>query len=115
MTTTAIHWSSFSLHKDGNRPDEYEDAFAGNPKVGRFAVADGASESSFAALWAKLLVDGSTLPQPKTMSPMSLALNETISHPSATRSLTDFSTADQSIDLPNRVVFGMPENILYSN
>jgi hypothetical protein len=58
MTTTAIRWRAFALHKDGNRPDEYEDAYAGNPRVGRFAVADGASESSFAALWAKLLVDG---------------------------------------------------------
>jgi len=56
--TSAIHWRSFVLHKDGNAPDEYEDAFAGNPASGRFAVADGASESSFASLWAKLLVDG---------------------------------------------------------
>lgn len=56
--TSAIRWRSFFLHKDGNQPEEYEDAFAGNPKVGRFAVADGASESSFASLWAKLLVEG---------------------------------------------------------
>lgn len=58
MTATAIQWRSFVLHKDGNAPDEYEDALAGNPSVGRFAVADGASESSFAAQWAKLLVEG---------------------------------------------------------
>lgn len=59
MTATAsIRWRSYSLHKDGLQPDEYEDAFAGNPKTGRFAVADGASESSFASLWAKLLVEG---------------------------------------------------------
>ncbi len=58
MTTTALHWHSFALHKRGNQPDEYEDAFAGNPKSGRFAVADGASESSFADSWAKLLVEG---------------------------------------------------------
>lgn len=57
-TASSIRWRAFSLHKDGNQPDEYEDAFAGNPKVGRFAVADGASESSFASLWAKLLVEG---------------------------------------------------------
>ncbi len=49
---------SFALHKDGNEPDEYEDASAANPTAGRFAVADGASESSYASLWAKLLVDG---------------------------------------------------------
>lgn len=58
MTTTALRWRSFSLHKDGNKPDEYEDACAGNPLTGRFAVADGASESSFANLWARLLVEG---------------------------------------------------------
>lgn len=64
MTATAsIRWRSFFLHKDGNQPDEYEDAFAGNPKVGRFAVADGASESSFASLWAKLLVEGFVAPR----------------------------------------------------
>jgi protein phosphatase 2C-like protein len=57
-TASSIRWRSFTLHKDGNQPDEYEDACAGQPKVGRFAVADGASESSFASLWAKLLVEG---------------------------------------------------------
>jgi Protein phosphatase 2C len=56
--TSVIRWRSFTLHKDGNEPGEYEDALAGNPSSGRFAVADGASESSFAALWAKLLVEG---------------------------------------------------------
>jgi hypothetical protein len=56
--TPTIRWRSFALHREGNRPEEYEDAFAGNPETGRFAVADGASESSFASLWAKLLVDG---------------------------------------------------------
>jgi hypothetical protein len=54
----SIRWRSFSLHKEGNKPEEYEDAFAGNPKSGRFAIADGASESSFACLWAQLLVEG---------------------------------------------------------
>jgi hypothetical protein len=48
----------FHLHKEGNAAEEYEDAFAGNTKTGRFAVADGASESSFAGAWAKLLVEG---------------------------------------------------------
>ena len=40
------------------RRTEYEDAFAGDAERGRFAVADGASESSFAATWAKLLAEG---------------------------------------------------------
>lgn len=58
MTTTAIRCRSFFLHKDGNKADEYEDAFAGDTTLGRFAVADGATESSFARQWAKLLVEG---------------------------------------------------------
>jgi hypothetical protein len=51
-------WRAFHLAKRGNAADEYEDAFAGDPGRGRFAVADGASESSFAAEWARLLADG---------------------------------------------------------
>lgn len=67
MTTTpAIPWRSFALHKDGNAADEYEDACAGNPVAGRFAIADGASESSFAGFWAKLLVQGFVTARGKT-------------------------------------------------
>ncbi len=51
-------WRAFHTHKHGNAADEYEDAFAGDAIRGRFAVADGASESSFAAGWAKRLVEG---------------------------------------------------------
>jgi|SRR6185437_9168351 len=60
MSTNApeLRWHTFHTHKRGNAPDEYEDAFAGDPAKARFAVADGASESSFAATWAKLLVEG---------------------------------------------------------
>lgn len=53
-----LQWHPFSLPKRGHQASEYEDAFAGDPARGRFAVADGASESSFSGLWAKLLVDG---------------------------------------------------------
>ncbi len=52
-----LHWHAFHTHKRGNAPDEYEDAFAGDAAMARFAVADGASESSFTATWAKLLAD----------------------------------------------------------
>jgi hypothetical protein len=58
MSTNPLNWRSFTLPKRGHSAEEYEDAFAADPKIGRFAVADGASESSFASLWAKLLVDG---------------------------------------------------------
>jgi hypothetical protein len=61
-----IAWRAWSLCKRGNQSDEYEDAFAANPEAGRFAVADGASESSFAGLWARLLVEGYTRRLEKT-------------------------------------------------
>ena len=46
----------FSLTKRGNVDEEYEDAFAGDSATGRFAIADGATESSFAGSWARILV-----------------------------------------------------------
>jgi hypothetical protein len=52
------------LPKRGHTADEFEDAFALDAAAGRFAVADGASESSFAGLWARLLVDGFVRPAP---------------------------------------------------
>ena len=61
----AVKWRAFALPKRGNKVDEYEDAFDGSPKKGRFAVADGASESSFSGLWAKLLVEGFVHPGPR--------------------------------------------------
>jgi hypothetical protein len=49
-------WHAFRLAKAGHAPEEYEDAFAAG--ADRFAVADGASEASFAADWARLLTEG---------------------------------------------------------
>lgn len=51
-----LAWRTFHAPKAGHTLAEYEDAFAGDPKQGRFAIADGASESSFADAWAQLLV-----------------------------------------------------------
>jgi hypothetical protein len=57
--TTKAFW----CQKDGNSPHEYEDAFGFNDNLKedgsylRFAVADGASESSFCDHWANLLVN----------------------------------------------------------
>jgi len=48
----------FWAPKEGNREDEYEDAGAGNPQTGCFAVADGATESSFSREWAEIQVKG---------------------------------------------------------
>ena len=50
-------YRAFSLPRRGNTPEEYEDAFDADPAVGRFAVADGATESAFAQSWARLLVE----------------------------------------------------------
>src|SRR5271165_84818 len=47
----------FHLPKRGNSEAEYEDAFAGDVVRGRFAIADGASEASYADVWARLLVE----------------------------------------------------------
>lgn len=56
-----VYAQSFSLQKGGNKPKEYEDAFSPTDldhdgEVFRCAVADGATETSFAGVWAKLLV-----------------------------------------------------------
>lgn len=51
--TTGVH----GLQKAGNRPDEYEDAFAIGTAARRLAIADGASDSYDSGRWARLLVD----------------------------------------------------------
>ncbi len=62
MEKKTTPWLTYSLPKRDNSAEEYEDACAGDPAAGRFAVADGASESSFANVWAKLLVEGYVRP-----------------------------------------------------
>jgi hypothetical protein len=50
-----LAWRAFRVPKAGQTLQECEDAFAGSAGGGRFAVADGASESGFAGAWARLL------------------------------------------------------------
>jgi protein phosphatase 2C-like protein len=45
----------FWTPKRGHAVEEYEDAWSMDPHRGVFAIADGATESSFAAEWARLL------------------------------------------------------------
>jgi hypothetical protein len=52
-----LRWKGFRLPKNGSSLEECEDALGGRPAVGRFAIADGASESGFAGVWAQQLVD----------------------------------------------------------
>jgi len=61
-----IQYRQFRLPKRGDLV-ECEDAAAGDPQRGRFAIADGTGESSHAGLWAQLLVDefvATAAPQP---------------------------------------------------
>lgn len=54
MLASATAWWA---PKAGNSAQEYEDAYAVEPSALRYAVADGASETSFAKQWAELLVE----------------------------------------------------------
>jgi len=51
-----IYAKEFWLPKSGNSDAEYEDAFSIAEDRFRFAVADGATETSFSRVWAKQLV-----------------------------------------------------------
>jgi hypothetical protein len=52
----SLAWRALHLPKQGHSAAEYEDAYAGDPERGRFAIADGASESAYAGPWARILV-----------------------------------------------------------
>jgi len=56
ITFTRAFW----LPKKGNDKKEYEDAFDYSIPSRRFAIADGATESSFSDRWAQILVQGFT-------------------------------------------------------
>jgi Protein phosphatase 2C len=58
MPNLTLRWRSFLVSKAGHVPDECEDAIDGDPEAGRFAIADGASESYAAGEWARHLVMG---------------------------------------------------------
>lgn len=58
QTFRPLFWRVFTVAKSDATPDENEDAFAVNPVNGKFAIADGATQSAFAAQWARLLVEG---------------------------------------------------------
>src|SRR5262245_52511752 len=53
----ALRHTCFRLPRKGHPGDECQDAAAGDAERGRFAVADGATESAHAGLWARLLVE----------------------------------------------------------
>jgi hypothetical protein len=45
----------FWYAKDARSPEQYQDAYAVDPRKGSFAIADGVSSSLFAGSWAKLV------------------------------------------------------------
>jgi hypothetical protein len=53
----SFSFTCFRLPRHGHGTDECQDAAAADPERGRYAVADGASESAFAGTWARLLVE----------------------------------------------------------
>lgn len=57
MPDFPLHWRSFLVPKDGHALAECEDAVAGDPTLGRFAIADGAAESYASGDWARRLVE----------------------------------------------------------
>jgi hypothetical protein len=60
---------AYWVPKLGNSTDEYEDAFAYSTTNGAFAIADGATESSFADRWARDLVDSYVTKSPEVTGP----------------------------------------------
>src|SRR5262249_55482937 len=54
---SAMGYRAFRLPRQGYRLEECQDASAGDPERGRFAIADGAAESPYSALWAHLLAE----------------------------------------------------------
>ncbi len=51
-----LTFSPYITHKDGESIDDCQDAMHENVKIGRFAIADGATRSFFPKIWAELLV-----------------------------------------------------------
>lgn len=53
----SIQITTFFMQKLGNKPNEYEDSFCFDLEKRKFGIADGASESCFAKMWANLLTE----------------------------------------------------------
>src|SRR3954465_15247462 len=60
---------AYWVPKLGNSAEEYEDAFAYSAPDGVFAIADGATESSYADRWARDLVDTFVTAPPEVAAP----------------------------------------------
>lgn len=56
MTLHPVVCFAGKVAKNGNQPEECEDAVEASPGTGHFAVADGATEASYSQQWAETLV-----------------------------------------------------------
>ena len=65
---------AFQVPKAGSTPAECEDAFACAAGAGLCAVADGATDSAFQALWARVLTQGFVRQPPESWSEEGIAL-----------------------------------------
>jgi hypothetical protein len=57
LPVAAPGYRAFRLPRQGHGLEECQDGLAGDAERGRFAIADGAAESPYSALWAQLLVE----------------------------------------------------------
>lgn len=76
---TGLRWRALQLAKRGNTADEIEDALHASATLGRFAVADGVTDSIFSSTWARLLVQKFVAEPP----PESLPWNDWLQGPRA--------------------------------
>lgn len=60
----------FWLPKGGHSEEDYEDSFAFSIQKRRFAIADGATETSFAKQWAQSLVQAFVSNPPPFQNPV---------------------------------------------
>lgn len=70
-----VYW----LPKDGNTLDEYEDAYGCSLETLQFAIADGATESTFAEIWSSILTRQFVSDPPKDFPPSTESLIEWLS------------------------------------
>jgi hypothetical protein len=53
----SLGYRAYRLPRQGHGLEECQDALAADAERGRFAIADGAAESPYSSLWARLLVE----------------------------------------------------------
>lgn len=69
----------FWAPKKGNSSEEYEDAFGCAEEKGVFAIADGATESSYSEIWAQVLTRQFVASPPEGVPPDQTVLQEWLS------------------------------------